>query len=153
MKRADPCGNDHWKIVQIKPLIAHENYVHCGVNVLSMSKQIMMEVTSISEDLGFDCYYTDTDSIHVDLEAIPHICKRYEELYEKELYEKELDGEELGQFNNDHKIKVKLANGKKGKCINVYAKSCWLLGKKLYTDLSWATTQKRAKKCRVGMSR
>ena len=43
--------------------------------------------------------------------------------------------EELGQFNNDHKIKVKLANGKKGKCTNVYAKSCWLLGKELYTDL------------------
>jgi hypothetical protein len=129
VKRADPCGNDHWKIVQIKPLIAHENFVHCGVNVLSMSKQIMMEVTSISEDLGFECYYTDTDSIHVDLEAIPHICKRYEELYGKEL-----DGEELGQFNNDHKIKVKLANGKKGKCTDVYAVSCWLLGKKLYTD-------------------
>jgi hypothetical protein len=60
--------------------------------------------TSIAEDLGFECYYTDTDSIHVDLEAIPHICKRYEELYGKEL-----DGDELGQFNNDHKIKVKLA--------------------------------------------
>ena len=76
-----------------------------------MSKQIMMEVTSISEDLGFECYYTDNGSIHVDLEAIPHICKRYEELYGKEL-----DGEGLGQFNNDHKIKVKLSNGKKGKC-------------------------------------
>jgi hypothetical protein len=105
--------------------------VHCGVNVLSMSKQIMMEVTSISEDLGYDCYYTDTDSIHVDLEAIPHICKKYEELYGKEL-----DGEGLGQFNNDHKIKVKLSNGKKGLCDDVYAKSCWLLGKKLYTDLN-----------------
>jgi hypothetical protein len=89
-----------------------------------------MEVTSISEDLGFECYYTDTGSIHVDLEAIPHICKKYEELYGKEL-----DGENLGQFNNDHKIKVKLANGELGKALNVYATSCWLLGKKLYTDL------------------
>jgi hypothetical protein len=118
------------KFVLVKPLIDHENFVHCGVNVLSMSKQIMMEVTAISEDLGFECYYTDTDSIHVDLEAIPHICKRYEELYKKELY-----GEGLGQFNNDHKIKVELSNGKVGKCTDVYAISCWLLGKKLYTDL------------------
>jgi hypothetical protein len=141
-----PCGYDMHKFVLTKPMLDHENYFHCGVNVLSMSKQIMMEVTSISEDLGFGCYYhsrgkfwmryfprewyTDTGSIHVDLEAIPHICKRYEELYGKEL-----DGEGLGQFNNDHKIKVKLSNGKKGKCSNVYAKSSWLLGKKLYTDL------------------
>ena len=82
-----------------------------------------MEVTSISEDLGYDCYYTDTDSIHVDLEAIPHICKKYEELYGKEL-----DGENLGQFNSDHKIKVKLSNGKKGKCTNVYAISLLVIG-------------------------
>jgi hypothetical protein len=63
------------------------------------------------------------------LDAIPRICKRYDELYQKEL-----DGEQLGQFNNDHKIKVTLENGKKGLCNDVYAKSCWLLGKKLYTD-------------------
>ena len=93
-----------------------------------------MEVTSIAEDLGFECCYTDTDSIHVDLEAIPHIYKRYEELYNKELY-----GEGLQQFNNDHKIKVRLANGKKGKCTNVYAICCWLLGKQLYTDLNVGT--------------
>ena len=73
---------------------------------------------------------TDTEAVGKTIYIIPHICKRYEELYGKEL-----DGEGLGQFNNDHKIKVKLANGKKGKCIIVYAKSCWLLGKKLYTDL------------------
>ena len=130
IKRFHPCGNDMTKSILAKPLIDHENFVHCGVNVLSMSKQIMMEVTSIAEDLGFECYYTDTDSIHVDLEAIPHICKRYEELYGKEL-----DGEGLGQFNNDHKIKVELSNGETGKCTNVYAICCWLLGKKLYTDL------------------
>jgi hypothetical protein len=53
----------------------------------------------------------------------------------QKIYGKELDGDYLGQFNNDHKIKVKLSNGKKGLCDDVYAKSCWLLGKKLYTDL------------------
>jgi hypothetical protein len=73
IKRCHPCGNDMTKFIIVKPLIDHENFVHCGVNVLSMSKQIMMEVTSISEDLGYDCYYTDTDSIHVDLEALPKI--------------------------------------------------------------------------------
>jgi hypothetical protein len=30
VERCDPCGNDHWKFVQTKPLISHENYVHCG---------------------------------------------------------------------------------------------------------------------------
>ena len=130
IRRMYPCGNDMHKFVLTKPVLDHENFVHCGVNVLSMSKQIMMEVTSIAEDLGSECYYTDTDSIHVDFDAIPHICTGYKEEYKKELY-----GENLGQFNNDHKIKVKLSNGKTSKCTDVYAVSCWLLGKKLYTDL------------------
>ena len=50
IKRFHPCGNDMTKFILVKPLIDHENFVHCGVNVLSMSKQIMMEVTAISED-------------------------------------------------------------------------------------------------------
>jgi hypothetical protein len=125
IKRCHPCGGDMTKFVLIKPLIDHENFVHCGVNVLSMSKMIMMEVTSISEDLGYETYYTDTDSIHVDLDAIPHICKRYEELYGKELY-----GERLQQFNNDHKIKVTLANGKKGMCSKRFRKILLAVRKK-----------------------
>jgi hypothetical protein len=51
------------------------------------------------------------DSIHVDLEAIPHICKKYEELYGKEL-----DGEELGQFNSDERMKMNISDLNEGDC-------------------------------------
>ena len=51
-----------------------QNRRHNRVNKIRPQRQFAgvtsdREVTSIAEDLGFECYYTDTDSIRVDLEA------------------------------------------------------------------------------------
>ena len=43
----------------------HLNYVHCGVDILSMSKRIMNKVFSCPDDCSIKMYYQDTDSIHL----------------------------------------------------------------------------------------
>ena len=43
----------------------HINYVHCGVEILSMSKRIMNKVFSSASDIDVKIYYPDTDSIHL----------------------------------------------------------------------------------------
>ena len=40
------------------------NYVHCGVEILSMSKRIMNKVFSCADDCGIQIYYQGSDSIH-----------------------------------------------------------------------------------------
>ena len=44
--------------------MSHFNYVHCGVDILSMSKRIVNKVFSFADDLGIKIYYQDTDNIH-----------------------------------------------------------------------------------------
>ena len=57
--------DDRYYIKQVKPVLSHYNYVHCGVETLSMSKIIMNCVFDVSNDCGVKIYYHDTYSIHL----------------------------------------------------------------------------------------
>ena len=57
--------------------MSHFNYVHCGVEILSMSKRIMNKVFSCADDLGIKIYYQDTDSIHLNYDEVPNIVEQY----------------------------------------------------------------------------
>ena len=55
----------------------HFNYVHCGVEILSMSKLIMNKVFDCANDGNVNIYYQDTYSIHLnydDVEPIVNTC-------------------------------------------------------------------------------
>ena len=128
IRRFYPCGHNTWKFVHTVPMITHTNYVHCGVNVLSMSKQIMMEATALLEDIGGEVYYTDTDSCIIARKFF----KPLEEAF-MEKYDREFDGPNMQQFNNDYSMDVTLKDGSVVEADNVHAKRGWFLGKKLYT--------------------
>ena len=88
--------NNSWKITVIKPINEHFNLVHCGIEVLSMSKRIMNEVMVLAELLGIDMYYTDTDSIHIDNSKIDYLATEF-----KKKYGRDLIGKNLGHFHSD----------------------------------------------------
>ena len=46
-------------------ILSHYDYVHCCVEILSMSKRIMNKVFSCADDCGVKIYYQDTGSIHL----------------------------------------------------------------------------------------
>ena len=52
--------NGRCYIKTIKSVMYHFNYVHCGVEVLSMSKRSMDKVSDVSDDCGAKTYYQDT---------------------------------------------------------------------------------------------
>ena len=97
--------------------MSHFNYVHCGVEILSMSKRIMNKVFSCADDLGLKIYYQDTDIIHLNYDDVPKIVEQY-----KQTYNQELVGDYLGSFHIDYSMdnacdenyaKESLFNGKK----------------------------------------
>ena len=59
--------------------MSHYNYVHAGVEILSMSKRIMNKVFDASYDCGVKTYYQDTDSIHLNYYDVDTIVNRYRE--------------------------------------------------------------------------
>ena len=67
-----------------KPINDHFNYGVCGIQVLSMSKRIMLEVTSLTDDLGIESYYMDTDSLHFDATRIKDLEAKYNDTYKDE---------------------------------------------------------------------
>ena len=62
-----------------KSILSRYNYVHCGVEILSVSKRIMNKVFSPAFDIGVKIYYQDTDSIHLHYDDVGKIVKRYKE--------------------------------------------------------------------------
>ena len=79
---------------KVKSISPHYNYVHCGVDTLSMSKRIMNRVFGSASDIGVNIYYQNTDSTHLNYEDVDKVVKRY-----KEEYGLTLVGEELGKFH------------------------------------------------------
>ena len=69
---------------------------HLGTSVLSYSKSLMNRVHCLADDNDINCYYQDTDSIHMDEDKVQPLA----ELYEKK-YNKPLIGKQLGQFHSD----------------------------------------------------
>ena len=98
------------------------NRGHIGCAILSMSKRIMNEVFNVANDNNYPIYYTDTDSLHLDLENV----KKLEEKY-KEVYNKELNGKNLEQFHTDFNLE--------GAKSEIYATKSIFLGKKSYISM------------------
>ena len=118
--------NGRYYIKKVKSVMSHFNYVHCGVEILSMSKRIMNKVFSCADDVGIKIYYQDTDSIHLNYDDVPKIVARY-----KQKYNQELVGEYLGNFHVDFDMD--------GACGEIYAKESLFLGKKTYIDILEST--------------
>ena len=55
-------------------LLSHYNYVHCGVDILSMSTTIMNKVFDCANDCNVNMYYQDTDSIHLNHDDVDKKC-------------------------------------------------------------------------------
>ena len=66
-------------IKKVKSVMSHFNYVHCGVEILSMSKRIMNKVFNCADELNFKIYYQDTDSIHLNYDDVPRLCEYYKQ--------------------------------------------------------------------------
>ena len=93
-------------IKQVKPVMSHFNYCHCGVGILSMSKRIMNKVFSCAEDCSIKIYDQDTDSIHLNYDdVVDKVVKLY-----KDKYNQGLAGKYLGNFH----IGFKMADACKG---------------------------------------
>jgi hypothetical protein len=122
VKEVTLLGNNNYEIKLIKSINTHYNNASCGIEVLSMSKRIMNEVMCLAEDKGYNIYYQDTDSMHIDSDNVSLLAKDF-----KEKYDKELIGKNMGQFHTDFD-----SNILKG---NIYAKESIFLGKKCYLDM------------------
>ena len=109
------------KVELIKPIDNHFNNVHCGVEILSMSKRIMYEVMTLAEDKKYNMYITDTDSIHIDTDKVELLGKNFEKKYGRTLI-----GENMGEFHTDFDLE--------GSVSEIVAVDSVFLGKKCYCD-------------------
>ena len=91
--------NDRQWSVQMDALDNTYNMCHVASFILSYSKRIMNEVYDIANTHNCPLYYSDTDSIHCNLEDIKTIQTEY-----KKKYNKVLIGKQLEQFDNDFKM-------------------------------------------------
>ena len=91
-----------------------------------MSKRLMNEVMTLAEDEGHLVYYQDTDSMHINSEAVPPLAEAYQRKYGRELV-----GEEMGQFHTDF--------GLPGAVGEIHSKEFIALGKKCYLDILEST--------------
>lgn len=110
------------KIKTAEPIADHFNLAACGCEVLSMSKRIMNEVMCLAEEMELKIYYQDTDSMHIEADAVEVLAKQYKIDYKG----RELIGKGMGQFHSDFDSKVL-----KGE---IYACESVFLGKKCYID-------------------
>ena len=102
--------------------MSHYNYVHAGVEILSMSKRIMNKVFDASNDCGVKIYYQDTDSTHLHYDDVIRILNRH-----KEKHNQDLVGQGLGNFHVDF--------SKDGAVSEIYGTESYVLGKKTYIDM------------------
>jgi hypothetical protein len=64
--------------------------VHLGVQVLDSSKHIMNRVMCLAEDIDAKIWYQDTDSMHIDYDAVPYLADAFREKYNQELIGKQM---------------------------------------------------------------
>ena len=91
--------NDRQWSIEMDSLDNTYNMCHVSSIILSYSKRIMNEVYDIANTHNCPLYYSDTDSIHCNLNDIKTIETEY-----KKKYNKVLIGNQLEQFNNDFKM-------------------------------------------------
>ena len=121
------------RTTQIKKYVTideHFNNVHCGVEVLSMSKRIMNEVMCLAEDLGIIINYQDTDSMHIESDKVKLLSAEF-----KKAYGRNLIGSGMGQFHSDFSMSetFKKEHGKLS-INNIKSIESYYLGKKCYID-------------------
>ena len=73
---------------------------HLGSQILSYSKRLMNRAICLAHKHEMNIYYTDTDSIHIDEDAVQPLADIY-----KQKYGKDLIGKNLGQFHCDFDFK------------------------------------------------
>jgi hypothetical protein len=116
-------------VKKFKPIDTHFNNAQVGVEVLSMSKNIMNKVMCLSEDIGLKIYTQDTDSMHIDYDEVEILGKEYTKKYNTNLI-----GSDMGQFHIDFDLK--------GSVSDIVATESIFLGKKCYIDKLKSTNQK-----------
>ena len=121
--------NGRYYIKEVKSVMSHYNYVHAGVEILSMSRRIMHKVFSCYSDCGVKLYYRDTDSIHLTYDDVDKVVERYNDKYGQALV-----GKNLGQFHVD------LPDIEKN-CGEVYGIESYVLGKHTYLDMLESTNE------------
>lgn len=105
------------------------NRAHIGCAILSTSKRIMNEVFNVANDNNLPIYYTDTDSLHMNMDDVPRLERAY-----RDRYNKELNGKNLGQFHTDFSLD--------NAATEIYATKSIFLGKKSYIDVLESTDNK-----------
>lgn len=125
----DKINNNMYRIETIEQIENHKSFNHVGVQILSMSKRIMNEVICTAQDLKFNVYYQDTDSIHIEYKNIPELAKEF-----KIKYGRDLIGKGLGQFHSDFDP-CKIKNGSKPEI--TLSKLLIINGKKNYIDVKF----------------
>lgn len=85
-----------YEVKTAKATFEHSSRPHIGCEFLEMSKRIMNELIYLAEDLGIDVYYTDTDSIHLDIDRIPELDAAFQKKFKRPL-----QGIKMGQFHFD----------------------------------------------------
>ena len=99
------------------------------MEILSMSKRIMNEVMTLSEDEGLSIWYQDTDSIMINYEHVNILGQKF-----KEKYGRELIGNDMGQFHCDFLAPP-------GSTTDVYAIESLFLAKKVYMNKLQSTDE------------
>jgi hypothetical protein len=97
------------------------NMGHIGTSILSMSKRIMNEIMNTANDLKINCYYQDTDSIHLENNKIDLLNNSF-----KNIYGYEILGTTLGKLQHDFHLQ---------NCNNIISSKAIFLGRKSYIDV------------------
>lgn len=121
IKQFTEMPNGEWRFELYKQIDTHYNRQHAACEILSVSKNIMNEVMCLAEELGATIYYTDTDSMHIDFNAVCRLGDAFRLKYGRELI-----GKGLGQFHTDFDF-----DGAQGE---IWAEESIFLGKKTYID-------------------
>jgi hypothetical protein len=97
------------------------NMGHIGTSILSMSKRIMNEIMNTANDLKINCYYQDTDSIHLENNKIDLLNNSF-----KNIYGYDILGSTLGKLQHDFHLQ---------NCNNIISSKAIFLGRKSYIDV------------------
>jgi hypothetical protein len=94
---------------------------HIGTAILSMSKRIMNEIMDVCNEQKINCYYQDTDSLHLEASKINLLNEEFYKLYNYYIL-----GNTLGKLQHDFKLH---------NCRDIIAIKSIFLGRKSYIDV------------------
>ncbi len=139
--------SEKYCIREYKEINNDYNSVHIGCQILDESKNIMNKVITLAEDQDIDIYYTDTDSIHLDIENVHKLSKIYEILHQENIMHDNLGGFKMDLNKKEHGYIID----------DIYAKNVIYLGKKVYycqlnTDFDYARARGITKKALIHKS-